>query len=139
MTCMLVGGCLKFGDDIYLAAPDVSAKEIDEVTRRTGIEFPRGTVGLGYVFMGSGIDDALAIKVVIPAEEKNRFIKNDLFEGGDEAACFIQTGRGQRWWTPDKLMERKDYTKDLSQGRYVECAFGKEDGRWIAYISWMSS
>ena len=139
MTCMLVGGCLKFGDDIHLVAPDVTVSELEEVSRRTGIEFPRGTVGLGYVFMGSGIDDALAIKVVIPGKEKDRFIANDLFQGGGGEACSIQIGRGQNWWNLDQLTGRKDYKRNLPQGRYVECALGKEGGRWIAYISWMST
>ena len=37
MAILLVSGCLEFGDDIYLTAPDVNAKELDEVTRHTGI------------------------------------------------------------------------------------------------------
>jgi hypothetical protein len=140
MTSMLVSGCLEFGDDIHLAAPDVTASELEEVTRCTGIDFPQGTVGLGYVFLGSGIDDALAIKVAIPAGEmKARFLENDLFQGGDGDAASIQIGRGQRWWNLDQLTGRKDYKRNLPQGRYVECTFGKESERWIAYISWMST
>ena len=139
MTCMLVGGCLKFGDDIYLVAPAVTVSELEEVSRRTGIEFPRETVGLGYVFMGSGIDDALAIKVVIPGEEKERFLLNELFQSGSREACSIHIGRGQDWWTLESLTNRKDYKMNLPKGRYVECAFGKEGGRWIAFISWMAT
>lgn len=135
----LVGGCLEFGDDIQLVAPDVTTSELEAVTQRTGIDFPQGTVGLGYVFFGSGIDDALAIKVVIAGKMKARFMENDLLQGGDGDAASIQIGRGQSWWTPDKLTERKDYRKDLPQGRYVECTFGKEGERWIAYISWIST
>ena len=69
---LLGAGCeLKFGDDIELIAPNVTAREMAEVTQRTGIQFPVRATGLGYVFFGSGIDDALAIKVLIP-EEKNQ-------------------------------------------------------------------
>ncbi|MFP6872429.1 MAG: hypothetical protein VCA55_02880 [Verrucomicrobiales bacterium] len=139
MASMLVGGCLKFGDDIHLVAPDVTASELEEVSQRTGIVFPQGTTGLGYVFFGSGIDDSLAIKVAIPGGMTTNFLENDLFQGGDGAAASIQIGRGQHWWTPGKLKERKDYRKDLPQGRYVECTFGREGSRWIAYISWMST
>jgi len=139
MAILLVSGCLEFGDDIYLTAPDVNAKELDEVTRHTGITFPEGTVGLGYVFMGSGIDDALAIKVVIPVEEKERFLSNELFQSGSREACSIQIGKGQGWWTLERLTNRKDYKMNLPEGRYVECAFGKEGGRWVAYIFWMAT
>lgn len=135
----LVSGCLEFGDDIYLIAPDVDVKELDRVARHTGIAFPQGTVGLGYVFMGSGIDDALAIKVVIPVEEKERFLSNELFQSGSREACSIQIGKGQGWWTLERLTNRKDYKMNLPEGRYVECSFGKEGGRWIAYISWMAT
>ena len=139
MAIPLLSGCLEFGDDIYLTAPDVDVKELDEVARHTGIAFPRGTVGLGYVFMGSGIDDALAIKVVIPVEEKERFLSNELFQSGSREACSIQIGKGQGWWTLERLTNRKDYKMNLPEGRYVECSFGKEGGRWVAYISWMAT
>jgi len=75
---------LKFGDDIELIAPKVTAKEMVEVTQHTGIQFPIGTTGLGYVFFGSGIDDSLAIKVLIPNEKKSDFLKNDLFQSGEK-------------------------------------------------------
>ena len=44
MTSILVSGCLEFGDDIRLAAPDVTASELGEVTRRAANpEKERGT------------------------------------------------------------------------------------------------
>ncbi len=36
-------------------------------------------------------------------------------------------------------MERKDYNKDLPQGRCVECSLGREKGQWVASISWIST
>ena len=137
MTSILVSGCLEFGDDIRLAAPDVTASELGEVTRRTGIDFPPETVGLGYFFMGSGIDDALAIKVAIAAKGKDKFLENALFQDGGVEACSLQIG--QDWWNIDRLTDRKDYKMNLPQGRFLECVFGEEGGRWIAYIYWMST
>ena len=75
---------LKFGDDIELIAPNVTSKEMAEVIQRTGIQFPVRATGLGYVFFGSGIVDALAIKVLIPEEKKSDFLKNDLFQSGEK-------------------------------------------------------
>ena len=110
-----------------------------EVTERTGIRFPIGATGLGYVFFGSGIDDALAIKVLIPNENQSDFLKNDLFQSGNKDEPSVQIGRNQDWWKLNELNEREDYAKQLPKGKYVACSFGKENGKLIAYISWMST
>jgi len=52
------------------------------VTQRTGIQFPIGASGLSCVFFGLGIDDSLAIKVLIPNEKKSDFLKNKFSEVG---------------------------------------------------------
>ena len=130
---------LKFGDDIELIATKVTAKEMVEVTQRTGIQFPIGTTGLGYVFFGSGIDDSLAIKVLIPNEKKSDFLKNDLFQSGEKNKPSVQIGSNQSWWNLKELKDRKDRTKSLPKGRYIECSFGKVEEKWIAYISWWST
>jgi len=139
-SALLGTGCeLKFGDDIELIEPNVTSKEMAEVTQRTGIQFPVGTTGLGYVFFGSGIDDALAIKVLIPEEKKSDFLKNNLFQSGKENKPSVQIGSNQFWWNLKELKDRKDRTKSLAKGRYVECSFGKAEEKWIAYISWWST
>ena len=102
---------LKFGDDIELTAPKVTAKEIVEVTQRTEIQFPIGTTGLGYVFFGSGIDDSLAIKVLIPNEKKSDFLKNDLFQSGEKNKPSVQIGSNQSWWNLKELKDREDRTQ----------------------------
>jgi hypothetical protein len=95
-SALLGAGCeLKFGDDIELIAPNVTFKEMAEVTQRTGIQFPIGASGLGYVFFGSGIDDSLAIKVLIPNEKKSDFLKNNLFQSGEKKKPSVQIGSNQ--------------------------------------------
>ena len=98
IAIVIIGtGCeLKFGDDIELIAPNVvTSKEMTVVTERTGIQFPIVATGLGYVFLGSGIDDALAIKVLIPNENQSDFLKNDLFQSGNKDEPSVQIGRNQ--------------------------------------------
>tara|TARA_Y100001934_G_scaffold107488_1_gene132016 strand:+ start:1103 stop:1309 length:207 start_codon:yes stop_codon:yes gene_type:complete len=56
-------GCLEFGNDIHLLGSNVTINELNEVTKRTDIQFTKGTRGLGYFFLGSGVDDSLALKV----------------------------------------------------------------------------
>jgi hypothetical protein len=131
--------CLEFGNDLDLSGAEVTDKELAKVTRRTGIDFPDGTVGLGYYFLGSGIDDALAIKVSIPEGKRGAFRKNELFETGDDSKASIQIGRDRPWWKLGGLTERTDRKMDLPKGKYVECTLGREDGKWVAYVSWMST
>ena len=139
LFCLGLGSCLEFGDDLELSGADVTDKELTEVTRRTGIDFPEGTVGLGYYFQGSGIDDALALKASIPNDTRLDFLKNELFEKGDKSKASIRIGRDKPWWNLDELKERVDHKMNLPKGKYVECTLGKENGQWTVYVSWMST
>ena len=139
LLCLCLSSCLDFGKDIDLSGAEVTDKELAEVTYRTGIEFPKGTVGLGYDFHGSGIDPAFALKASIPENERLNFLKNEIFEKGDKSKCSIQIGRDRAWWKLDELKERVDRKMDLPVGKYVECALGKENSKWTVYVSWMST
>ncbi len=139
LLCLCLSSCLDFGKDIDLSEAEVTDKELAEVTHRTGIEFPKGTVGLEYFFLGSGIDDALALKASISENERLNFIKNEMFEKGDKTKASIQIGRDKPCWKLDELKERVDRKMDLPVGKYVECALGKENGKWTVYLSWTST
>lgn len=139
LLCLCLSSCLEFGNDLELSGAEVTDKELAEVTRRTGIEFPKGTVGFEYFFLGSGIDDALALKASITEDERLDFLKNEIFEKGAKTKASIQIGRDKPWWKLDELKERVDRKVDLPVGKYVECALGKENGKWIVYVSWMST
>ena len=121
-------GCLEFGDDIRLVAPDVTDKELNEVTQRNGIRFPLGTTGLAYLYLGSGIDDALAIKVAIPEENKVAFLENEIFKTGSKTkpSLSLQIGRSEPWWKLDDLTERVDRSKQLPKGHYLACAWPRK-------------
>jgi hypothetical protein len=133
-------GCLDFvGEDINIVAPNVTSKELEIVSQRTGIIFPEGTTGLGYFFQGSGIDDAIALKTMIPENKKQSFLENEIFKSGENSKPSFQIGRSKSWWKLDELFERIDRTKKLPKGRYMECSIGREDSMWIVYISWMET
>ena len=139
LLCLCLTSCLEFGNDIDLSGTEVTDKELAEVTHRTGIEFPEGTVALGYYFLGSGIDPALALKASIPEDERLDFLKNEIFEKGDKTKASIQIGRDKPWWKLNELKDRVDRKIDLPVGKYVECALGKENSKWIVYVSWTST
>jgi hypothetical protein len=136
---LLLVGCLNFGDDVELVGAEITGKEMIQVTELTGLTFPNGTKSIGYYFMGSGIDDALSVKVSIPEGTKDEFLKNEIFQNGNNSEASIQIGRSRSWWKLDELKDRIDGSSQLPKGRYAECTLGKEEGGWVAYISWMST
>jgi len=140
ILCLSLGSCLEFGNDLELSGAEVTDKELAEVTRRTGIDFPEGTVGLGYYFLGSGIDPALALKASITEDERLDFLKNEIFEKGDKTKASLQIGRDKPWWKLNELKDRVDRKMDLPIGQFVECTLGKEENsKWIVYVSWTST
>lgn len=132
-------GCLKFGDDTELLAPNVTTQHLQQVSSLTGIRFPDGSTGLAYYYLGSGMDDALAAKVTIPADKKDAFLQNEIFQKGSTNAPNIQIGNSKAWWKLDTLTDRTDRILDLPQARYVECTLGVEDGKLVVYISWITT
>ena len=136
---LLLVGCLNFGNDVELVGSEITGKEMIQVSELTGLTFPNGTKSIGYYFMGSGIDDALSIKVSIPEGTKDEFLKNEIFQNGNNSEASIQIGRSRSWWKLDELKDRIDGSSQLPKGRYAECTLGIEEGNWVAYISWMST
>jgi len=136
---LLLVGCLNFGDDVELVGAEITGKEMIQVSELIGLTFPNGTKSIGYYFMGSGIDDALSIKVSIPEGTKDEFLNNEIFQNGNNSEASIQIGRSRSWWKLDELKDRIDGSSQLPKGRYAECTLGKEEGSWVAYISWMST
>ena len=136
---LLLVGCLNFGNDVELVGAEITGKEMIQVSELTGLTFPNGTKSIGYYFQGSGIDDALSIKVSIPEGTKDEFLKNEIFQNGNKSKASIQIGRSRSWWKLDELQDRVDVNLQLPKGKYAECTLGKEEGNWVAYISWMST
>jgi hypothetical protein len=139
LTTGFLAGCLDFGRDTELLAPQVTSQHLQNVSSVTGIQFPEGSVGLAYYYLGSGIDDGLAIKVAIPSDKKDLFLRNDIFIKGKNTTPGIHIGKSRTWWKIDTLTNRIDRTLQLPKAQYVECSLGIEDGQWVSYISWMST
>lgn len=137
---LAVTGCkLKFGDDIERSGAEFDAATLTQVSTLTGLSFPDGTEGLQYLYLGSGVDDALAAKVRIPDEQVEAFLENDVFRSGDEGKPATQIGKRRKWWNPDGLRERQDRRMDLPKARFLEVSCGREGEAFVAYLSWMTS
>lgn len=138
IICFLVslGGCLKFGDDIELTGAEITEKEINYVSKLTGIVFPNGTEPVGYYFLGSGIDRSLALKVAIPEAKKEVFMRNYIFKNGSNSTIGHHFAMEQKWWKVDELTDRIDRALELPKLKFVDCILGLEDGQLHAYVTW---
>ena len=70
LVSLMIVSCLDFGDDIELFGAEINGKEINCVSEITGLTFPNGTEPVGYYFLGSVIDRALVLKVMIADDQK---------------------------------------------------------------------
>jgi hypothetical protein len=140
LVSFMAGGCdLKFGDDVELSGAAFDSAKLAEVSALTGVNFPPGTRGMEYYFLGSGIDDALAAKVVIPDGEIDDFKSNAVMTTGTDAKASIQIGRGKAWWRIDALTDRIDRQVDLPNARFLEVTCGREGSDFVVYLSWMTT
>ena len=128
--------CLDFGDDIELVGAGITGKEINYVSELTGLAFPNGTEPVGYYFLGSGIDRSLVLKVMIPDDQKEEFLKNEIFEKGNDTKYNHSIAKQQEWWKVDELTERIDRKIELPKGKYLQCTVGLEDGKTHVYVTW---
>ncbi len=121
--------CLDFGDDIELVGAEITGKEINYVSEITGLTLPDGTEPVGYYFLGSGIDRALVLKVMIPNDQKEEFLKNEILEKGNDTKSNHAIANQQTWWKVDELTERINRKIELPKAKYLEHTVGLEDGK----------
>jgi hypothetical protein len=140
IVALTTAGCdLKFGDDVELSGAAFDAAKITEVSTLTGVTFPTGSRGIEYYYIGSGIDDALAAKITVPADEIESFKANTVMTTGTDSKATIQIGRGKPWWKIDGLTDRTDRTIDLPNGRFLEVTCGQEGSDFVVYLSWITT
>ena len=133
---LFLSSCLDFGDDIELVGAEITGKEINCVSEITGLTFPNGTEPVGYYFLGSGIDRSLVLKVMIPDDQKEEFLKNEIFEKGNDTKYNHAIAKQQEWWKMDELTERIDRKIELPKAKYLQCTVGLEDGKTHVYVTW---
>ncbi|MCD4780234.1 MAG: hypothetical protein K8S27_06785 [Candidatus Omnitrophica bacterium] len=135
---LLFAGCLNFGKDVTLSGKEVDGTVLADVTKLTGVTFPDGTMGKEYLYFGSGIDDALVIKVSIPRDKKEEFFENAIFAAGRDEEPYINLGQGRSWWNVKSLAAPIHTIYDFPNGDMIECSVGEESGETIVYLSWIT-
>ena len=131
-----LSSCLEFGEDFELKGVEITGKELQDISAKTDIEFPQGTEPVGYCFWGSGIDRSLVFKAVIPEDQKEEFLKNDIFTLGHDSKFDNHFAKHLDWWNVDELTEKTDRNLELPKLKYVECTVGLEDGKIHVYVTW---
>jgi hypothetical protein len=133
---LFLSSCLDFGDDIELVGLEITGKEINQVSELTGLTFPNGTEPVGYYFLGSGIDRSLVLKAVIPEDQREELLKNEIFKKGNDVKSDHHIAKEQSWWKVNELTERIDRKLEFPKGKYVECTVGRENGKVHVYVTW---
>ena len=133
---LVLVSCLNFDDDLELVGAEITGKEMNQVSALTGLTFPDGTEPVGYYFLGSGIDRSLILKVIIPEDQKDEFLKNEIFVKGNDAKSDHTIAKQQDWWKLDELTERMDRKLELPKVKYLECTVGRENGKINVYVTW---
>ena len=133
---LFLSSCLDFGDDIELVGAEITGKEFNYVSELTELTFPNDTEPVGYYFLGSGIDRALVLKVMIADDQKEEVFKNEIFEKGNDTKSNHAIAKQQEWWKVEELTERIDRKMELPKAEYLECTVGLEDGKTYVYVTW---
>ena len=138
IAAYMLYGCLNFGNDVELSGEEINDEVITKVTSLTGVVFPEGSKGMNYLYYGSGIDDALSIKVSIPPSKKDEFLNNTIFTSGENKEPYIHIGKEKAWWNLDSINDPVYTIYNFPNGNMIECTVGKEDGETIAYLTWIT-
>lgn len=135
---LLIPGCLGFGGDIELSGKDVDSGIIENVTKITGVVFPEETKGKHYIYLGSGFDPCLALKVSIPADKKDVFLKNTIFISGKNKEPKVDLWKGKNWWKVKSMTDPVHTVYNCPDGDLIECSVGGESDETIVYLTWCS-
>lgn len=130
---------LPFGENLELSGAAFDSTKLADLSKKTGISFPPGSKGVGYLYLGSGIDPALEAKILIPKEQKEEFLKNQVFVSGSKEKGTTEIGKGKHWWHRDQLSEREDRTMSLPQAQFLEVSAGTEGSDYYVYVSWITT
>jgi len=107
------------------AAPNASS--LDDLGRRLGVTFPRGSRIIG-VERERGIDDLVAAKVEIRSAELSSFLASSPVKAADlQPGERGMLGPDHDWWDPGKATRLRTGQAALAGARYLN--IGVDDGR----------
>lgn len=135
---LMLASCLKFGENTELSGKEVDGAIIAKVLKITGVKFPLGTEGKNYFYLGDSIDPALMLKVTIPKNKKDEFLKNKIFIEGDDSELYNHLGMEKSWWDLGSLKNPVHTIYEFPNGAFIKCFVGEQSGELIIYLYWMT-
>lgn len=131
-------GCMNYGENIELSGKEVDSNILSKVSKLTEVLFPEGAVGKKYVYFGEGLDDSLAIKVSIPRNKKDEFLKNTIFTNGKNELPHVPLLDSKSWWDVQSLTDPVHTGYDFPNGNRIECSIGEEFDQTTIYLHWIT-
>ncbi|MEZ5387650.1 MAG: hypothetical protein R3F13_19240 [Prosthecobacter sp.] len=135
IVSLLLASCLKFGEEREFIAPNVTSAHLDVIEKRTGIDLPKGSVGMALYSDATGIDPWMIAKIQIPSDKATTLLASKPFQEAKPGHSSLASGFDRPWWTPDQMNEPS--TGDLKlPNAMVNWTLGQEDKKHVLYIRW---
>lgn len=133
VSSFLITSCLKFGEDLEFLEPNVTAKHLEVIEKRTGIDLPLGSVGMALYSNATGIDPWMLAKIQIPSDKADALLASKPFQGSKPGHSTVVSGFDRPWWTPDQMNEPSTGDIKLSNA-LVNWTLGQEGKKHMLYI-----
>lgn len=135
VTSFLITSCLEFGEELEFFEPNVTAKHLEVIEKRTGIDLPQGSVGMALYSNATGIDPWMLAKIKIPADKVEALRKSKPFTSPPPKNPTSITDPTRPWWKPQDLINASN--GESSRGSEVlQWTLGQEKDDHLLYISW---
>ena len=132
---VLSNGCLDFGDDIQTTTP--SKKQIDDCIHRMHLNPSLKIEPVGYMFQGSGIDDAIWFKFYTDSNDIDKIFLKKFVDKAKfkEGFTFSQDRADLKWWgSSNKTFYGAQV--ELPKSKFMNVGIEKIDDKYAVYIMW---
>ena len=135
VSSFLMTSCLKFGEELEFFEPNVTAKHLEVIEKRTGIDLPQGSVGMVLYSNATSIDPWMLAKIKIPADKVEALRKSKPFTSPPPKSPTSITDPTRPWWKPQDLINASN--GESSRGsQLLQWTLGQEKDDQMLYISW---
>jgi hypothetical protein len=113
--------------------PHVTLEQMQAIEERTGIHFPKGSVGLCYFYNSVDcIDPSMQVKIRIPSDLVADFKLKELNPTGQPGTILDDF---RRWWKPNRLLNTSTGQFNTASA-WVQWTLGIENDDYIIYLHW---
>ena len=141
LACLLViSGC--FGAAAPTVAPNVTHQQQATAARAMGLTFPPGTKFFFYLRESGGPDDAIFLKVELPAAAMPGFLASPTFTGSEWSQDSRSVSDVADWsaWRPSKAVKFRSGQVSLPNAEYLNVLIDddRQDAE-VIYLQWFQT